>query len=121
MKNSCILLLLSICFFSCTSDNDVQPLPILVYQGNLVLKTQADVDAIGTQGYNVINGALSIGDRFSDTSTPVPSDITDLSPLATLTQVTRQIEIQNNPLLTSLDGLSNLTIVAGLVINVSST
>jgi hypothetical protein len=89
-----------------------------VYQGNLILKTQADVDAIGTQGYNVINGSLSIGDRFTDATTPpVPSDITDLSPLITLTQVTRQIEIQNNPMLTSLDGLSNLAVVAGLVIN----
>ncbi|WP_420573488.1 hypothetical protein [Kordia sp.] len=106
-----------ILFGSCTSDNDVQPLPLIVHQGNIILKSQADVDAIGAQGYNVIDGFLSIGDRASDDHTPVPSDITDLTPLQTIINVTQQIEIQNNPMLTSLDGLSSLSVVAGFIMN----
>ncbi|EDP95905.1 hypothetical protein U8527_12305 [Kordia algicida OT-1] len=103
--------------FNCTTDNEVQPLPLVVYNGNLTLKTQAEVDAYGAQGYNVINGYLNIGDRLTDFSTPEPSDITDLSPLRSIIQVTKQVEIQSNPMLTSLAGLENLQAVSGLIVN----
>lgn len=45
---------------NCTTDNEVQPVPLVIYNGNLTLKTQAEVDAYGLQGYNVINGYLRI-------------------------------------------------------------
>ncbi|MBC8755042.1 hypothetical protein H2O64_10190 [Kordia sp. YSTF-M3] len=117
MKKILLFTMLLSILVSCTSDNNVQPAPILVFQGDLILRSQADVVAYGAQGYNVINGYLNIGDRSSDDQPIIPSDITDLSPLSSIIQVTKQIEIQSNPLLTSLSGLENLASVAGIVIN----
>ncbi|AXG71287.1 receptor L domain protein [Kordia sp. SMS9] len=117
MKKIVLLAIVTSLFFSCATDDAIRTLPVLVFQGNLVLKTQAEVNAFGAQGYNVIDGALYIGDPFVETNTPVPSDITDLSPLNTITSVVRQLEIQSNPLLTSLNGLSNLSVVSGLIVN----
>ncbi len=117
MKKIVLLSILTSFLMSCDTDDTIRTLPVIVYQGNLILKTQADVNAFGAQGYNVIDGALYIGDPSTEANTPVPSDITDLSPLHTITSVVRQLEIQSNPLLTSLQGLSNITVVSGLVVN----
>ena len=119
MKKIFLLTIVSSILFSCATDDNIdrQILPVIVFNGNITLKTQAEVDAIGAQGYNVINGYLNIGDRSTETNVPVPSDITDLSPLSSIVSVTRQVEIQSNPMLTSLDGLSNLSVVSGLIIN----
>ncbi|PTX61464.1 hypothetical protein C8N46_104107 [Kordia periserrulae] len=116
MKKIIFLFLIASCIIGCSADDTIETPPAIVFNGNLVLKTQADVDAIGTQGYNVISGTLVIGDFFTGTNTPVPSDIVDLTPLSTITSVGRQIEIQSNPFLTSLDGLSNLRVTSGLII-----
>lgn len=116
MKKIVLILPLFLLIFGCSADDSIRTAPAIVFNGNLVLKTQAEVDAIGTQGYNVISGTLVIGDFFTGTNTPVPSDIVDLTPLSTITSVGRQIEIQSNPLLTSLDGLSNVRVASGLII-----
>ncbi|WP_298516189.1 hypothetical protein [uncultured Kordia sp.] len=118
MKKIFLLSIVTSILFSCATDDlDQQILPVIVFNGNIILKTQADVDAVGAQGYNVINGYLNIGDRSTETNVPEPSDITDLSPLSSITSVVRQVEIQSNPMLTSLDGLSNLAVASGLIIN----
>lgn len=117
MKKIVLLFIATTFLFSCSTDDTIETLPVIVFQGNLVLKTQADVNAFGAQGYNVINGALYIGDPSTGTNTPVPSDITDVSPLNTITSVVRQLEIQSNPLLTSLNGLSNITVASGVIVN----
>lgn len=118
MKKISLCTMLSFILFGCSVDNsDFQTIPVIVLQGNVILRTQADVDAIGAQGYNVINGYLNIGDRWAEDHIPVPSDITDLSPLNTIISVTRQVEIQSNPMLTSLDGLSQLSVASGLIVN----
>ena len=118
MKKIFLVTILSFVTFGCSVDNsDVQTLPVIVFNENLILRTQADVDAFGAQRYDVINGYLNIGDRWTENHIPVPSDITDLSPLHTIISVTRQVEIQSNPLLTSLEGLSSLSVASGLVIN----
>lgn len=117
MKKLLLVIFLISLGIGCTPDTITQPAPLIVYNGNVILRTQADVDAFGTQGYTVINGFLNIGDRWSDTHIPVPSDITDLSPLNGLTQIASQLEVQSNPQLTSLQGLENLEVVAGLVLS----
>ncbi|MGH1386453.1 hypothetical protein [Kordia sp.] len=118
MKKIFLYTILSFIIFGCSVDNsDIQILPVTILQGNVILRTQADVDAIGAQRYNVINGYLNIGDRWAEDHIPVPSDITDLSPLNTIISVTRQVEIQSNPLLTSLEGLSQLSVASGLIVN----
>lgn len=119
MKKISLFLILSSFVFGCVTDDEIDPevLPVNIFQGNLILRTQADVNAFGAQGYDVINGALYIGDPSTEMNVPVPSDITDLSPLHTIINVTRQLEIQSNPLLTSLNGLSSLSVVSGLIVN----
>lgn len=117
MKKLVLFTFLLSLFFGCTPDNNVQPAPLIVYNGDVILRSQADVDAFGTQGYTVINGFLNIGDRWSDDHTPVPSDIVDLTPLNSLEQIAAHIEVQSNPQLTSLSGLENIHTVAGLVIS----
>ncbi|MEM6718884.1 MAG: hypothetical protein AAF611_06205 [Bacteroidota bacterium] len=121
MKKIFVLVFLVIAIVGCSSDDTIRTPPVIVFQGNLVIRTQAEVNAIGAQGYNVINGSLHIGDVASDTTPAEPSDITDLSPLSTITSITRQLEIQSNPELTSLNGFSNLAVVSGLVINDNET
>ena len=77
-----------------------------VITGNVVLATQADVDAFaGTS----ITGNLQIGLFGSG------SNITDLSPLSTLTSVGGNFNISFSPALTSLTGLDALTSVGGIL------
>lgn len=68
-----------------------------IYNGNLTLSTQAEVNAFN---YTEITGFLFISGN----------DITDLTPLNSLTAVGR-LGIGSNPALTSLSGLDNLTFV----------
>lgn len=72
-----------------------------VYNGNVFLNTQAEVDSFGTLGYQEITDNLIIGtSRYSKDST----DILSLNALYPLTKV-KSLEIRNNPYLTSFQGL----------------
>src|SRR5215470_7207956 len=71
-----------------------------VYNGNLTLATQADVDAFN---YSEVTGVLSIGG--------LGTSITNLDGLSTLTKVDLSLLIVFNNSLTNIDGLSNLTSV----------
>lgn len=76
--------------------------------GNVILTTQAEVNAFATNYPNCTTiAALQIG--AGNTSTP--SNITDLAPLAKITQVNGNVFIQNNGQLQNLNGLkiSNIT------------
>lgn len=78
--------------------------------GALFLDTQTAVNSFATNYPNctTISGNLTIGAGISSTT---PSNITDVSPLAKITQVNGTVFIQNNALLQNLDGLkiSNIT------------
>ena len=81
-----------------------------VFNGNLTLATQAEVDAFN---YTSVTGFLTIGSTSFNTS----SDITNLNGLSELTSVGSSggIWILNNPL-TNLNGLSNLQSTGLLII-----
>jgi hypothetical protein len=74
-----------------------------IYNGNLVLSNQQEVNDFGVFGFTQINGRLTIGN--SDNFT----DITDLSPLTSLTTITNDLIITGNENLTSFAGLENIT------------
>ncbi len=76
-----------------------------VYQGNLTLATQAEVNAFS---YQQVTGNLEIGVFAGE------SDIINLAPLTKLVTVGGSLCIYYNDLLTSLSGLNNLTSVANL-------
>ncbi len=106
MKNkiSIYILLLSCCLsiFMLTEDK------AQVINGNVTLSSQSEVNAFsGTSitGYLYISGA----------------DITDLTPLSSLTSVGGRLKINNDSTLQNLDGLSNITSVGnGLDVNNNS-
>lgn len=76
-----------------------------VFQGDLDLVTQADVDSFALFGYEVITGDLDIGGVGS------LSDISDLSGLTSITSVEGNLEIGNTSNLINLIGLDNITTV----------
>ncbi|MEM7370559.1 MAG: T9SS type A sorting domain-containing protein [Bacteroidota bacterium] len=74
----------------------------LVSQNCHFLNSQAEVDALEC---TELNGALHIIPMWGHEET----DITDLSPLSSLTSVSGELIIRQNPHLKSLKGLENLT------------
>lgn len=93
-----------------------------VYEGDLWIVFQDDIDYIGSQGYTHISGFLRIGNSGQD------SDIYDLSSLASIKSVGTNLEIKNLDLLPNLNGLENINFVGGdlylffnpLVINIEA-
>jgi hypothetical protein len=83
------------------------PAQAQVCTGHVTLASQADVEAFACTR---ITGTLFIGDIFA------PPDIDDLAPLAGLTTVGGDLDIEGNTALTSLAGLENLTTLGGNLI-----
>ena len=84
--------------------------------GSVALPTQADVEAFAATGATVIEGNLTIGD-FSACDDPV----TDLAPLAGLTDVRYNIVVGNSFAGEKLSGLENLRSAGGLVLGTATT
>lgn len=82
-----------------------------IYNGDVVLSTQEELNDFGSFQYKRIQGQLFIG-----VSSGNPSNITDLSPLSDLEHVESLI-FANNSLLTNLEGLPNIAEVNWLTIN----
>jgi hypothetical protein len=80
-----------------------------IYNGDLTLSTQADVNDFGAFGYTIINGSLKIGGEYMN-----PSNITDLTPLLALEEV-NNLNIRYNENLPNLEGLNNITKVNSLL------
>lgn len=85
------------------------------FTGNVFLSTQQEVDDFGANCYTGINGDLNLY-LSSSTSTTI-SSLTSLQDLITITGA---LTIHNNDLLTSLDGLDNITSVDILYIRGNS-
>ncbi len=81
-----------------------------IYNGNVVLTTQQQVEDFGNFGYDTVNGNIRIGDFEID------SDIDDLTSLASLENVMGSLVIFNNSNLVSFVGLNNLSSVQSLSI-----
>lgn len=80
-------------------------------EGSVTLATQADLDAFGEKGINVINGNLIIGSSFS-TDDPVMS----LKGLSSLTKVNGKLIIQSSYEGGNLVGLENITELGGIMV-----
>lgn len=73
-----------------------------IYNGNVALTSQEEVDEFGIFDYIVINGSLTIADGNTATS------ITDLTSLSNIETVTSTIQVTGNGSLESLEGLNNI-------------
>lgn len=79
----------------------------------ITVRTQEDVELLGSNNYSDIRGDLIIGDLWNINGVfPTSTNINDLSPLSELTQVVKLV-INNNNSLKNLNGLSNLQVVNG--------
>ncbi|MEZ4955022.1 MAG: hypothetical protein R2825_15760, partial [Saprospiraceae bacterium] len=98
----------------CNSEQDIESScgPVIC-TGDVILESQAEVDAF--PGCEIIEGSLII--QGPSGSTSVSSDIHDLSPLLSLTEVHGSVKSVNNDSLYDLHGLNALTSVGdGLAI-----
>ena len=84
-----------------------------VFNGNVILENQEDVNNFGLFGFTSIDGNLTIRDFNGATN------ITDLTPLMTLENILGELDIINNPLLQNLNGLHNVITIGGFS-NISS-
>lgn len=82
----------------------------VVSEGNIVLGTQAAVDAFAASGVSVVEGSLTIGVSGSEDT------IRDLSGLSKLKEVTYTLSVSSNYAGTDLSGLSKLVKVGRLSI-----
>jgi len=138
MKKLFTLLTISSILLSCGTDDEMPDAACDngIFVGNVVLRTQQEVDDFGAECYTRIDGALNIGipsedgNNISDLSalsnlTEIISnnqdngiatlgiystELVDLSGLQNLTRVGR-LSITNNANLTSLNGLNSLQVV----------
>ena len=82
------------------------------YSGSITLKTQAEVNNFGSHGYTKITGDLKIEDGSED-------DITDLTPLSTITTVRGWLTIVGCSKLPSLNGLQNISSARHIVVSLN--
>ena len=92
---------------SCNSENDIK----IRYRGDITVTTQVQVNALRTtlSGKTIIVGNLTVG----ETSGSLRSDITDLTPLSSITDITGDVLIQQNGQLVDLTGLNDLQSIGG--------
>ena len=100
---------------SCNSQNGITN---SIYQGNITVATQAEVDALRDTlaGKTTIRGNLTIG--YTDNGS-TRSNITDLTPLRNIVRITENLIIQQNAQLVNLNDLNNLQTIGG-VFNVNN-
>lgn len=81
-----------------------------IYEGDVLLTSQGEVNDFGAQNYTEITGTLTIKDSNS------PTSITNLEALKTLQTIDVDLRIEYNDLLENLGGLENLTRVGGEIL-----
>ncbi|MEE9362134.1 MAG: Ig-like domain-containing protein [Cellulophaga sp.] len=76
-----------------------------IYNGNITLTTQQEIDDFGANNYTQINGGLKIINSGVS--------ITNITPLSSITSIVGDFDIQNNTNLSNLNGLGNITSIGG--------
>ena len=82
-------------------------LPDKVYEGDLLLSTQAEIDDFGVQEYTEVNGKLTVQGI-------TPNEVMNLQGLENLRKVTGDFEVLFNEEIINLNGLLNLQTVVGI-------
>ena len=110
--SAALLFVCSLMAASCSSTPEIIEEECLsyVFEGDVLLSTQDQVNRFGKSCYSVINGKLQIG-----TYDKAKSTITDLSPLKKIRR-TGDLHIISNPGLDDLDGLENLNAVENSIL-----
>lgn len=88
-----------------------------IYEGDIILKTQQEVNDFGANQYTKVTGSVTIGDPEVAATT----DIFDLTPLQSLKIINNSLVIINNPNLISTTGLNIHQIGGELIIAINSS
>jgi len=80
------------------------------FVGDVVLRSQEEVDLFSLLGFHQINGDLIIGDEYGMNTNPNTSSLLSLN---NLTSISGDLSINNNDFLNSLEGLQNINSVGG--------
>ena len=87
-----------------------------VFNGDLILSSQSEVDNFSAIQFTSINGNLIIGDPNANPTAASSTDITDISALSSIQSISGRLEIKFNDNLQSLQGLEQITEVTNLII-----
>src|SRR5690606_26291838 len=123
------ILLISVAFLILNCDKDETSIPI-IFEGDIILRSQTEVDDFGSKGYTKITGNLIIssnyytpintlkelhqinfveGDLFINSN----SSLNNLNGLNNIIKIGGNLAIHSNDNLTGIDGLYNLTTIDG--------
>ena len=106
-KSYLLLLFFSILLISCSKESDPEPID-LIYHGDVFLLNQQEVDSFSKEEYSIIDGDLVVGGLTGY------NDIVSVAGLSSITEV-KDLAVQST-MLTSLEGLHNLTSVSQVFI-----
>ncbi len=101
-----LFIVTSIFIISCDSNDNVESYPEKIFEGDITLKSQIEVNDFGNEHYTKIVGSLRIigNSNFEY--------INDLSPLESISVISEDLQIKDNPELISIN-LSNVRTVGG--------
>ena len=105
------VLLLILTQVSCSNESNSSD-NSCVYEGNLTLKTQEEINDFANNNYCRINGDLLIG----STSALNQTNINSLAGLETLNSIKGDLTIINNPNLSNLIGIQNINEIGNSLI-----
>lgn len=108
-KKPLLVLSLVVTFLLGCDNGSDDPAVSPVFEGDVQLSTQTQVDEFGANNYSRVTGSLSISQNVVGGST----SITDLSSLASLTEVDGDLVVFTNGVLQNLDGFNNINRIGG--------
>lgn len=103
-KQTPLYLLYFILIFSCSSNENNEP-ESAIFEGDIIIHSQNDIDALNNKRYTHITGDLKILTEYSFT------EAIDLSIFNNLITVEGNLAIENNDIVTHLDNFKNLEFV----------
>jgi hypothetical protein len=100
--------LISLVIFGCSNDGNEtnNPNELITCEGDVILKSQEEINSFANNGCQKIIGSLTIDDTGSNNDEN--ADIFDLGPLNKIVEVTESVFIINNPNITNINALNNI-------------
>ena len=106
MKQITLIFIVLALMSSCVNQDNVRPEK--VFEGNLHLSTQEDIDKFATKGYTKVTGNLTIGQLYQLTE-----EVTTINSLKSLSEIEGDLSIWSNTKLSNLNGLESMKNVGG--------
>lgn len=100
-----------------TNDDNTEEEDV-IFEGNVLLTNQDEIDVFGTNNYTLITGSLTIAFNEANPSGP---EIISLLPLSTLKSTGSNLTLENLNDLENIDGLNNIENVLGNISIIASS